>query len=296
MENSDVTTSEDTQEGTSPEYVELPEASDDDIAAFLDGAEERESQLEAVQQQEDPKQQERTTVEPPKDAPQVEQAASKQDMEAFRRQLEGLELLNKRRTSEFGEFKKQLREFIQNKTQGLDEKFLESPTQAYAQAREVERAQEKLQATEAEEQAFTNAHQSQILLAHHVGAEGIDIEAIGEALAADGMPGDFIEHFKRNPYQSALPETLIQLAKRASAERRVRQMEQALSQLVPYTQQLLQERKQLPRDVLKNVQSALRQSPQVTGSAGGTGQLGGNRAVDPALMSDAELEEFLKNT
>lgn len=296
MENSDVTTSEDTQEGTSPEYVELHEASDDDIAAFLDGAEERESQSEAVQQQEDPKQQERTTVEPPKDAPQVEQAASKQDLEAFRRQLEGLELLNKRRTSEFGEFKKQLREFIQNKTQGLDEKFLESPTQAYAQAREVERAQEKLQATEAEEQAFTNAHQSQILLAHHVGAEGIDIEAIGEALAADGMPDDFIEHFKRNPYQSALPETLIQLAKRASAERRVRQMEQALTQLVPYTQQLLQERKQIPRDVLKNVQSALRQSPQVTGSAGGTGQLSGNRAVDPALMSDEELAEFLKNS
>jgi hypothetical protein len=97
-----------------------------------------------------------------------------------------------------------------------------------------------------------------------------------------------------NPYRGALPETLIQLAKRATAEKKVRELESTLQQIVPYTQKLLEERKTAPQNVLKNVSTAMRQAPQVTASAGGTGQFGANRNVDPALMSDQELQEFLK--
>jgi hypothetical protein len=294
MESSDVTTAEDTQQGTSPEYVDLPDATDEDISAFLENAGREESVATVAPQQTDPAQHQ-TKAEPPKEEPEVEQeTVSKQDFEAMKRKLEGQELLIKRRTSEIGEIKRQLQQFIQNTAQSLDEKFYESPTQALQQARQLEMAQQKLQEAEAEEQSLTNAHQAQVLLAHHVGGD-IDIEAIGESLRSDGMPPEFVEQFQRNPYQAALPETLIQLAKRASAEKQVRQMQEALQQLVPYTQKLLEERKQLPQHVLKNVSSALRQAPQVTGSAGGTGQLGGNRAVDPSLMSDAELAEFLKS-
>jgi hypothetical protein len=294
MESSDVTTAEDTQEGTSPEYVDLPDATDEDISAFLENSERSDSVAPVAPQQTDPAQQQ-TKAEPPQEEPEVEQeTVSKQDFEAMKRKLEGQELLIKRRTSEIGEIKRQLQQFIQNTAQNLDEKFYESPTQALQQARQLEMAQQKLKEAEAEEQSLTNAHQAQVLLAHHVGGD-IDIEAIGESLRSDGMPPEFVEQFQRNPYQAALPETLIQLAKRATAEKQVRQMQEALQQLVPYTQKLLEERKQLPQHVLKNVSSALRQAPQVTGSAGGTGQLGGNRAVDPSLMSDAELAEFLKS-
>lgn len=292
---SEVTTAEDTQSGTTPEYVDLPDATDDDIAAFLENAAKQESGEQVAPQQEEPAQQEETKSEPPKEEPKVEQAVSQQDLDAIRKQLEGQELLIKRRTSEIGELKKQLKAFIQNTTQNLDEKFYESPTQALAQARQVEMAQQKLQEAEAEEQSLTNAHQAQVLLAHHVGADGLDVEAIGQSLLSDGMPQEFVSNFVRNPYQAALPETLIQLAKRANAEKKVRQMEEALQQIVPYTQKLLEERKQLPQHVLKNVQSALRQAPQVTASAGGTGQTGANRSVDFAQMSDTELMEFLKD-
>lgn len=293
MESNEVTTAEDTQAGTSPEYVDLPDATDDDIAAFLENSGKEESQAQVAPQQADPAQQE-TIAEPPKGEPEVEeQAISKQDFEALKKKLEGQELLIKRRTSEIGEIKRQLKAFIDNASQNLDEKFYESPTQALQQARQLEMAQQKLREVDAEEQSLTNAHQAQVLLAHHVGGD-IDVEAIGQSLLSDGMPENFVAEFVKNPYQAALPETLIQLAKRASAEKKVRQMEEALQQLVPYTQKLLEERKQLPQHVLKNVQSALRQAPQVTGSAGGTGQLGGNRAVDPSLMTDAELMEFLK--
>lgn len=291
---SEVTTAEDTQHGTSPEYVDLPDASDEDIAAFLENAGNEESQAPVAPQQADPAQQE-TEAEQPEEEPKVEQAQSKQDNEAIREQLKQQELFIKRRNSEIGELRRQLKTAQEQLQTTLDEKFYESPTQALADARKIEMAQQKLSELDAEEQALTNQHQAQVLLAHHVGGD-VDLEAIGQSLVADGMPQEFVEQFKRNPYQAALPETLIQLAKRASAEKRVRQMEEALQQLVPYTQKLLEERKQLPQHVLKNVSSALRQAPQVTGSAGGTGQLGGNRAVDPSMMSDAELMEFLKGS
>ena len=289
------TEAESTQQGPSQEYVELHEASDDDISAFLKSADEVPAAPEPVQQQADPgektEQKNDSQVEQPKDSDIVQ--VSKKDWEALNKRVDGQEILIKRRTSDLAEVKKQLREFIDKNTQNLDEQWLESPTQAYAKARQVEMAQQKLQEAEAEEQALTNAHQAQVLLEHHVGQGNFDAEAIAQSLIDDGMPQEFVQNFVQNPYQAALPETLIQLAKRASAERKVREMEKALQQLVPYTRQLLEERKKLPQNVLKNVSSALRQSPQVTGSAGGTGQPG-SRAVEPSLMSDSELEDFLK--
>lgn len=299
METKEVPAVEDTQAGTTPEYVDLHEASDDDISAFLENADKFDSQAESEDEQAEPAQQTQTeAVEPPKEEPKgepkVEQAVSKQDFEALKKQLDGQELLIKRRTSELGELRNQFQQFIEQTQKTLDEKFYESPTQALADARKIEMAQQKIKELDAEEQTLTNSHQAQVLLAHHVGPDGFDVEAISESLASDNLPREFIEAFKQNPFQSTLPETLIQLAKRAQAEKKVRQMEEALNQLVPYTQKLLEERKSLPQHVLKNVHSALRQSPQVTASAGGTGQVGGSRSVDPALMSDAELEEFLK--
>jgi hypothetical protein len=285
---------ETTQEGTSQEFVELHEATDEDIEAFLN-ADDTTEEAPVEQPQADPEAKTEQKSDPlPEEQQKLQAQVSREDYEALRKRVEGQELLLKRRTSDLAEVKRQLREFITHNTQNLDEQWLESPTQAYAKARQVEMAQQKLQEAEAEEEALTNAHQAQVLLEHHVGQDNLDLEAIAQSLAEDGMPEQFVQSFVRNPYQAALPETLIQLAKRASAEKKVRAMEQALQQLVPYTKQLLEERKALPQNVLKNVSSALRQSPQVTAAAGVSGQASGNLTVDPSLMSDSELEEFLK--
>lgn len=290
MEN-DVT-AEATQEGTSSEYVELPDATDEDIEAFLANSEMYESG-QVAPQAENPQQQTEQKLEPPPVEQPKPDVVSQKDFEALRKQLEGLELVTKRRTSELAEMKRQFREFVNQAQAGLDEKFLESPTQGYATARQIEMAQQKLQEIEQEEQTLVNSHQAQVLLSHHVGPQGLDLEAVTQSLAEDGMPQEFIQQFVKNPYQAALPETLIQLAKRATAEKKARDYEAALSEIVPFVQQLLEERKKVPQDVLRNVQSALRQSPQVTASAGGTGQTG-YRSVEPAMMSDAELEALLK--
>jgi hypothetical protein len=283
---------ESAQEGTSSEYVELPDATDEDIDAFLANADQFEPGAEVVQQAENPKQETEQKVEPPKLEDKKPTVVTQEAFDAMKKQLDGLELYTKRRTSELGELKRQFREFVSQAQASLDEQFLESPTQGYRTARQIEMAQQKLQEIEQEEQSLTNSHQAQVLLSHHVGPDGLDIEAVTQSLVADGMPQEFIQQFAKNPYQAALPETLIQLAKRATAEKKVRDYEAALSEIVPFVQQLIEERKKVPQDVLRNVQSALRQSPQVTASAGGTGQVG-SRSVDPAMMSDAELEALL---
>src|SRR5574343_422569 len=290
METGDVT--ESTEQGPSSEYVELPDATDEDIQAFLDGAEYREQQ-QGEDLPDEPQQKTEQKDEQPEEEPEIPLQVQQKDIEAIRKQLEGLELLNKRRTSELAEVKRQLKEFRDKVSQNLDERWIESPTQAFAQARQAEMAQAKIQEIEAEEAALTNAHQAQVLLAHHVGTDGMDVEAIAEAIQSDGMPPEFIQQFLGDTYKAALPETLIQLAKRARAERKVKEYENALSQVMPYMQRLMEERKRLPSDVLRNVQSALRSSPQVTGSAGGTGQMG-TKHVEFASMSDQELQEFLK--
>lgn len=286
-------TAEATHEGTSSEYVELPDATDEDIDAFLANADMYEPGAQVAQQAENPQPQTEQRVEPPPVEEKKPTVVTQEAFDAMKKQLDGLELYTKRRTSELGELKRQFREFVNQAQASLDEQFLESPTQGYATARKIEMAQQKLQEIEQEEQSLTNSHQAQVLLSHHVGPEGLDIEAVTQSLVDDGMPEGFIQQFAKNPYQAALPETLIQLAKRAKAEKKAREYEAALSEIVPYVQQLLEERKRVPQDVLKNVQSALRQSPQVTASAGGTGQVG-SRSVDTAMMSDAELEALLK--
>ena len=298
MENSSTESAqgESSQAGTTPEMVDIHDATDNDLDMFIQTSQTLESEPgDALLPEEPAQEQEQKQVQQP---PQMQKApdapVSRQDLDAVRKQLDGLELLNKRRTSEFAELKKNLRAFIENKSQGLDEKFLESPTQAYAQMRQVEMAQQKLMQAEAEEEALTNASQAQALLAHHVGQDGVDFGAVAEVFREDGLPPEFIQNFMSDPYRAALPETLVQLAKRASAHKKIKSMEEALHRLVPFTEQLLAERRQLPDHVLRNVSSALRQGPQVNGSAGGTGQVGSTRSVDPSMMSDKELEEFLK--
>ena len=92
-----------------------------------------------------------------------------------------------------------------------------------------------------------------------------------------------------------LPETALQLAKRGAAEKKARELESYLYQVMPLLQNLMQQQKQTPNDVAKNIANTLRQTPSITASSGGTGQPSKKGAADPTLMSDAELEEFLRN-
>lgn len=287
------TTTESTQDtGTdSTEYVELHEADDADLDAFLANADKADGEAAPVEQpqQQEPEKQEAEPQKPAED-PTAQLAAK---VEAMQKQLQGQELLIKRRTSEIASLKQQLAPFLQVTQAQLDELYLDSPSKAMNLQLAKTQAETKMAELSAEEQQLLNVSQAQALLAQHAGPDGFDVQSVAESLMADGLPQEYIQQFVANPYGAALPETLIQLAKRAQAEKKVREQEQALAQLYYYMQRLLEEQSQAPNRVLANIQSAMKSGPSITAAAGGVGGVRGVNTDDISQLSDAELNELL---
>lgn len=283
---------ESTQSGETQEYVDTHEAADEDLEAFLANATE-EDPTEAPEEVAAPEPEQKEKPELPE--PQKDPAAvSREEFEKLAKQLQGQELLIKRRTSEIGELKKHVAQFKFEKEQLVDEQWQVDPKQAYKTQQQIDQAANALTNLQAEEETIVTASQTQQLLATHIGPE-VDFVSMVESLRSDGMPEEYIQQFINNPYTSMLPETALQLAKRGSAEKKARELESYLYQVVPLLQNLMQQQKQTPNDVAKNIANTLRQSPSITASSGGTGQSSKPRTADPTLMSDVELEEFLRN-
>lgn len=295
MTENDGTAVTDTQSGPTQEYVEIPDASDEDLESFLNDSQEGAPQPEQQATTPEPGQDEmpKQPVAPPPPPAQDNEQVTRAEFERMRKQLEGQELLIKRRTSEIGELKHRLNSFIGTKDQELDELWTVNPRAAHQTQQQIDQAKAAIANLENEEQTLTNVHQAQTLVATHVGPS-VDWGAAVEVLREDGMPEEYLQQFVRNPFASALPETLIQLAKRGQERQRAVQAEAALQEIVPIIQQLIAENRTAPNNVARNISNALRQSPSITASNGGRGHPDRTANVNPASMSDAELEEFLR--
>jgi len=274
----------------SQEYVELHEADDADLDAFLENADKADSNPAQV---EGPTQVEPEQQEAEQPVPQDPTAALAAKVEQMQKQLQGQELLIKRRTSQIADLKQKLSPFLKIKKEQLDELYLESPSKAMELQLAKQQAETKFLELNQEEQQLQNTMQAQALLAQHAGPDGFDVETVAGVLLADGLPPAFVQQFVSNPYASALPETLIQLAKRGQAERRASQYETMASQLYYYVQRMMQEANQAPNRVLSNIQNAMKAGPQVTASSGGRGGSHGADVGDLSSLSDAELNQLL---
>lgn len=287
-----------TQSGTTPEYVGIEDASDADLDAFLANAGKDEQLVEAdPQPTPEPAQ---TGAEQPSD--ETTKPVTRADFDKLAKQLEGLELLNKRRTSDIGETKRRVGEidtaiqklasFIQQNSEGLDDLHLEKPREAVERQLQVIQAKKDLANLAQARMAEESQAQARALLEQHA-PNGFDAQFIAQMLMEeDQLPEEFVRAFAAAPERAALPETLIQMAKRAEAVKENRQLKQSLAQLYHYAKQLIDEKQAAPQKVLSNIQSAMRSGPSVTGGGGGVGGVTG-RSLDVTTMSDAELQELL---
>ena len=273
----------------STEYVELNEASDADLDAFLENAEEADGEKKPVVQAQ--------PTEPVKEEGEPQQEPEKPidvqaQLQAMQKQLQGQELLLKRRTSEIAAVKQQLAQFARVRRDGLEELHLENPTAAIEQLMEAKRAEEAIAQLSQEESELEKQSQAQVLLARYAGPSGFDVDAMAQVLESDDLPADYIQRFRSNPLTGALPETLIQLAKRAE-DRKARQVaETQAAQLYHYLQRMMAEQQKAPEAMLRNIQQAMQGGPSITAASGTGGQRGFNPA-DIHSLSDAELEGLL---
>ena len=275
----------------STEMVELHEADDADIDSFLENAIKAESGEVAPEAQVDAEPKQEQEAEPL--ATNQSQPVTREEFDRYAKQLQGQELLLKRRTSEIGDLKQKLAQIVRANRENLDEVHLESPSEAVERqliARDAEREIAKLDIEETKLQKQATA---QKLLAQYAGPEGFDVAAMAESLRADGMPEDYLQGFIQSVYTAAEPETLIQLAKRAQAEKRLRELEGLASELLYYNQKLVEEASKSPTRTLEKVQQAMRGGPSVTATSGGVGGTRGVNPTDISSLSDAELEQLL---
>lgn len=278
--------------------VAIPEASDADLEAFLESA-----QTEAEEDAGEDEVAEQKSAEPVKPAPTQdtnpdEVKLTKKDYEELvaridkqKSQIDQQELFIKRRSSELGEARRQLRERNAALQDGLEEKHIANPREAIQAELEIRENAKQIQDLDNQETRLNTVVESQRMFAHYANPEEANDDDMAQALLDDGIPPDAVQAFKQNKHEFAAPETLIQLHRRARAEK-------ALKAVLGYAQHLFNENKKLagkPGEVLNKVEAELRKGPQITGAHSQTAS-GRRAAINPAdlsKVSDKELEELL---
>lgn len=276
--------------------VRLDQASDEDISAFLDNypnALEQEenineqapdSQGEAVNPVEEPKA-------PPKDTRQEEENLRAKN-EQLKQALEKQTLFAQRRSSEIGELRAQLRDINAKLSQGLNESFIEDPEAAIDRKLQIKSNEQAIKQLEAEDIAIQHKHRAFQTVAAYVQPQEFDVDAMADALIRDGLPAEQVQAIKRDPFSFADGPTLVQMAKRAHAEK-------ALLQVVAYARQLEATNKELmskPGQVLKGIETAARGRPMTAASGGSTANTKMSSMTDVSRMSDAEIDAFLRQS
>lgn len=200
--------------------------------------------------------------------------------------IEAQRKFNLRQANELGETRKQLQEFIRQKSEGLEEKFLTDPNEAI---------DDKIAIRQAEEAILQNELQEGVLLSkdtflRHVTPRENLANDIAEVLLQDGIDQNFVAKFVQNPFAMATPEALIQLGKRAEMHNALKVQNAKIKELET---QLAAARKQ-PQQVLQKLENAFKQPPTLSAKAN---QASTKKTISPKdipHLSDAELNALLK--
>lgn len=279
--------------------VEIEEAADDDIEAFLRGdhlkSEEPESaatkqpeeQTEPAQKPED-KGEQQTKARPGQTLEQQLQSLQEEHKRTLA-QLEQQETFIQRRNNEVGELRKQLTQSKGQLEQALGEKWVENPAEALKDAQKIQELDKEIKDLDQNMSTVQTIHERQKTFLNHINPGAVDFGEMVRCLQDDGIDAQYIEGFKQNPYLVADGAELIHLAKRAQGRTALRELVKTVRTL----QNQIKALKGKPNEVLKKVQNAAKVSPQVT-AAKGSANGKTNNSFNPALMSDAEIDEFLK--
>lgn len=226
---------------------------------------------------------------PSKEEPSKE--VTREEFDKQQRQLEGLELLVQRRTSDLATLRNKLAEVNDKLRKTLKEKFEESPEQALDIRDKIKENEALIAEAQTEEEQLSQVVEKQKLVSRYVKPGEVSEDDVVATLVGDGIPEQAARQYVKNPYVVSDPQTIIHLHNRAKAEA-------ALRKLIPLTKALYDERKKSKNgaaDVMKEIDRVARQTPHLTAASSGTVKASKSPNVDPAEMTDAEIEEFLKN-
>jgi len=286
-----------TETPSAPQMVELHEASDADIDAFL-ASQEAAEDSEDVAPPPAPKSEVKADA-PAAPAATPEETPRKTDgsdadvgerLEKIQRQLDGLELVTKRQSSKLAEVKQGLTTYLQSANAQLEDKMATNPVEGTKDLLKIREAEQHLAQVEKAEQELAVTRQNQEAVLRNVDLEETPIDAIANVFLSDGIAPEVVQQFKANPWLVPATTT-IQAAKRLKAENYLRV-------LVPEFKKLQAEIKQLrggSQEALKRIQNVAKEIPGVTAASGGVAATAQDSENIPVhMMSDAQLEALLR--
>jgi hypothetical protein len=288
-----------------PEMVEIPDASNEDLDAFIagetrlpeDNSGEQESGAPPVNAEPKPETPATSGESPSQPRRQLTPDEIKARAAASIKRVEGQEIIVQRALSKLGEFKKEITAEINEILQGTTEDaYLQDPRGAMRKELDLREKQGELRAVEAEEERVQKTAEAQRIVAKHIKPEEMFLEDMALALHEDGVPLDQARAFVGDPIaHGADGKFIVQVQRRARAER-------ALRMLVAYTKQLQAEHADLKAkangatgEVLRKIEQATNEPPRLNGKGSAVAKSTGKitEAHIPNL-SDAELDELLR--
>lgn len=288
-------------EGGDDNQVSVEEATHDEIkSALAEAMASEESETDPQPEQAEPVEKQKRTepakLDPPKEEKQAEPARDFAAENAkLRAQLKQSEDFSKRRSTELGEARKEIKQLLADRIARAKDVEVDNPREAARLDREVEQLRQKDQALESEEDQVAQMREAMEILPRFLKPEEMDIAAIKQELLEDGLPADYVEQFAQNPIMRTRPDTLIHLTKRALYGK-------ALRQIIPQLQAVTQERDELKaklgkagENVVNGIKGALKKPAPVTASSSAADSSDREPDLDPTKMSDAEIKAYLAN-
>jgi hypothetical protein len=213
---------------------------------------------------------------------------SREEYDKLEKQLKDKELFIQRQGTEIGQarkLKESLLKIAQEKRAKAEEQLTTDPVAAldsHAEAREAER--------EANEAGVAEAIEAnKFALQEHLPGYEDRIESIAAAALEMGVPPEYVENYKRNPY--ATPIGVLLPYARAAA---LREQTLAKTALVDKLQAQLKEF--TSGNFSRKISEVAKKAPVVTGK-GSAQSVSGTDDVDESMihnLSDAEIERLLK--
>lgn len=292
--------------GATDEVVAIPEASDEELAAFLANSKPEESQEPPQPEGQD---------KAPETSPIAESANSQdanreqvtpeqyqallQELERVKAQRQQQEQFIQRRNTEFGELRKQLREQQEKLSKGLDDKFAENPAQAVKDQLAINEINSKLVQLDQQENEERFIQESQEIVKRHVNFEETPLDDMAAMLASDGLATEHVNAFRKDPWRFAQPETLVEMSKRVRAVKENALLKKGVIEVLDAYKKLQAENETLKSSrgkIVERIAQVSKTAPQVTGNSTGTAKVDKLVSANPAEWSQAEIEEFLKNS
>lgn len=299
-----------TLEDGADSQVPVAEATDEELQGFLDAPDTEDSveetsevtpspeaptepQPETGEKPTEPQQTAPQTPPTPVTQPTAEELQAQN--ERLKAQLAEKEKFIQRRSTEIGELRKQVRDYAARLDAAAEEAEaagdIRKVTELSLKKQEAERKEEELRG---EQTRLDNAAQAHALLPKYLSPEEFDPQAIGVELSEMNLPPAAVQQIVADPHSSMYPETLIFASRMAYYGKHLRSIVPKFQQLQQENAQLKEQLRNKPNEVLKGVTKALKTTQTVNATASASSRPNRTPVVNPANLSDADLEALLQ--